>query len=143
MRSTDPGADLAAVIEAAVSEKLERLEARRFATTRHPRQDLADTDTAPASRYVPAPVRRAVFERDGGRCSFVDAQGRRCSERHQLEYHHGLPFGHGGGHGVDNVSLVCHLCRVRHKWHYAESRIMPSPVLGPLSLAVVRAGQSA
>ena len=95
LRSSVPGADLAAVIEDAVTEKLERLEARRFGLTKAPRKNLSQTGTKPASRHIPAAVRRAVHERDGGRCRFVDEQGRRCTARHDLEYHHRHPFGHG------------------------------------------------
>lgn len=32
-------------------------------------------------RHIPAAVRRAVYERGGGRCRFVDAKGRRCTAR--------------------------------------------------------------
>jgi len=106
-RSEVPDGDLAAVIERAVTEKLERLEARRFGKTPAPRKTLAETDTTAASRHVPAAVRRAVSERDGGRCRFVDAAGRRCSERHRLELHHRHPFGMGGDHSPENVSLLC------------------------------------
>jgi hypothetical protein len=60
MRSQVPDGDLGAIIEAAVTEKLERLEARRFATTGRPRKDLSTTDTSPSSRRIPAAVRRAV-----------------------------------------------------------------------------------
>jgi len=71
MRSALPDADLAAVIEQAVSEKLERLEAKRFAKVQKPRKTLSQADASPSSRYIPAPVRRAVHERDGGQCRFV------------------------------------------------------------------------
>lgn len=66
LRSSVPGADLAAVIEDAVTEKLARLEARRFGLTKAPRNNLSQTGTKPASRHIPAAVRRAVHERDGG-----------------------------------------------------------------------------
>jgi hypothetical protein len=39
-------------------------------------------------RYVRAAVRRAVFGRDQGRCTYIDASGRRCAETHRLELHH-------------------------------------------------------
>ena len=56
MRAEVPDGDLAAIIEAAVSEKLERFEASRYArTTSAPRNRLADTDTSPTSRHIPAP----------------------------------------------------------------------------------------
>ena len=107
MRSSVPDGDLAAIIDEAVTEKLERLEARRFARTKAARKGLSESEKSPSSRHIPAAVRRAVHERDGGRCRYVDAQGRRCTARDGLEFHHRQPFGHGGHHSVDNVSLAC------------------------------------
>jgi 5-methylcytosine-specific restriction endonuclease McrA len=107
MRSKVPDGDLAVIIEQAVTEKVERLEARRFARTKSPRKGLLETDTSPSSRHIPAAVRRAVLERDGKRCGYVDEQGRRCTERHRLEFHHRRPFGLGGDHSPENVTLVC------------------------------------
>ena len=108
MRASKPGLDLAAVIEAAVTEKLERLEARCFARVKAPRKGLAETDTRPRGRHIPAAVRRSVHQRDGGRCTFVDALGNRCTARHRLEFHHeGTPFGRGGDHSVGNIRLLC------------------------------------
>lgn len=102
-----PAGDLAAVLEAAVTEKLERLEAKRFGRTRGPRKKLPERKTAPTTRHIPAAVRRSVHERDGGRCRFVDARGRRCSERIRLEFHHRYPLGRGGDHSPPNVALLC------------------------------------
>jgi len=108
MRVSVPDGDLGAIIEAAVTEKLERLEAKRFGKTKAPRKGLAETDTAPTSRNIPAAVRRAVYERDEGRCMYVDARGRRCTARDRLEFHHhGVPFGRGGDHSPGNVRLAC------------------------------------
>jgi 5-methylcytosine-specific restriction endonuclease McrA len=107
MRSSVPDGDLAAIIDAAVTEKLERLEARRFAKTKSSRNRPSKGETSPSSRHIPAAIRRAVYERDGGRCRYVDAQGRRCTAREGLDFHHRHPFGQGGGHSGDNVSLMC------------------------------------
>jgi hypothetical protein len=107
LRSEVPDGDLAAIIEKAVTEKLERLEARRFGRTRSFRKNPAPSRPDPSSRHIPAAVRRAVHRRDGGRCRFVDAYGRRCSERHRLEYHHRHPFALGGGHNPNNICLMC------------------------------------
>jgi 5-methylcytosine-specific restriction endonuclease McrA len=116
LRGGPQGCDLAAVIEQAVTEKLERLEARRFARTRAPRKGAAETEetdetddacTVPSSRHIPAAIRRAVWERDGGRCRYVDEHDRRCKERDQLEFHHRHPFGLGGVHSVSNIRLMC------------------------------------
>ena len=108
MRPQVPDGDLAAIIEQAVTEKLERLEAKQFATTKAPRKELAETDRFPSSRYIPAAVRRAVRERDGNRCRYVDEQGRRCPERGRLEYHHRHPFALGGDRSLSNIALLCH-----------------------------------
>jgi hypothetical protein len=107
MRSSVPDGDLAVIIEQAVTEKLERLEARRFARTEVPRRGLSESDTSPKARQIPAAVKRAVYERDEGRCRYVDEQGRRCKARDRLEFHHRRPFGHGGDHSVENICLMC------------------------------------
>jgi hypothetical protein len=116
MRPSVPDGDLAAIVEQAVTEKLQRLEARRFARTGAPRKTLSQTTTAPTTRRIPAAVRRAVYERDGGQCRYRDEQGRRCTAREGLEFHHRLPFGHGGDHSVANVALACK----SHNGHMAE-----------------------
>ncbi len=100
-------ADLAAVIEAAVTEKLERLEANRYAETKRPRKNVEDVDTTSKSRYIPAPIRRAVRKRDGDQCAFVDGRGRRCTARRGLEFHHHEPFARGGAHDPETLSLRC------------------------------------
>jgi 5-methylcytosine-specific restriction endonuclease McrA len=117
MRSEVPDGDIAAIIQRAVAEKLERLEARRFAKTAAPRnaaprkatprKAVSPGNSSGPSRHIPAAVRRAVRARDGDRCRFVDEQGRRCCERHRLEFHHRRPYGMGGDHSPENISLLC------------------------------------
>lgn len=99
--------DLASAIEAAVDEKLARVEAKRFGSTTAPRSSLDATDTAPRSRHVPAAVRRAVRARDADRCTFRLRDGSRCPERRGLEFHHRDPYGRGGTHDPENVCLMC------------------------------------
>ena len=101
------GKDLATVIETAVTEKLERLEAKRYGESKSPRKTLEETDTSPKSRYMPAAVRHFVRRRDGGQCCFVNEQGRRCTERRGLEFHHEDPFGRGGDHDPERICLMC------------------------------------
>jgi 5-methylcytosine-specific restriction endonuclease McrA len=64
----------------------------------HPRQ---------RGRNIPAAVRRAVFQRDEGRCTYADASGRRCAETHRLELHHLNAFARGGDHTETNLALRC------------------------------------
>ena len=107
MRSSVPDGDIAIIIEDAVREKLERLESRRFGKTENPRKSLEETETSPSSRYIPAAVRRVVYERDGNQCSFESEEDRRCTQRDQLEFHHDNPFGRDGDHRPENIHLVC------------------------------------
>jgi hypothetical protein len=58
-------------------------------------------------RYVPAAERREVFQRDGGRCSYVDSNGGRCRETRYLELHHTKPFAQGGANLASNLTLRC------------------------------------
>ena len=61
----------------------------------------------PPSRYIPIEVRKAVWERDQGRCAFMSERGRWCSARRFLEYHHIIPFAWGGETTIDNLELRC------------------------------------
>ncbi len=136
-------ADLAIVIDQAVTERLERLEARRYGKTDKPRKSLEKTDTKPSSRYIPAPVKRAVQTRDEGRCAFVDEHGKHCSERDRLEFHHRRPFALGGDHSADNIVLMCRAHngylaeREYGKEKMARYRHSPSRVSEALSVYVI------
>ena len=61
-----------------------------------------------ASRAIPAAVRRQVWQRDGGRCRYVDRETkRRCNSRHLIEIDHILPYALGGGADPGNLRLLC------------------------------------
>ena len=107
LRHSVPDGDLGKVIDVAVTRELERLEAQRFGKTKKPRTRLARTDTRAKSRHIPAAVRRFVEGRDGGRCTYRDKRGRRCTKRHDLEFHHIRPFGVGGDHSPEGIVLMC------------------------------------
>jgi hypothetical protein len=66
------------------------------------------------SRHVPAMVRRVVWERDGGQCTFVDDEGRRCTARDFLEIDHVDPHARGGLTAIRNCRL---LCRAHNQYH--------------------------
>ena len=102
-----PGADLVSMLEASVTEKLERLEAKRLGKVKNPRKSLEDADTAPGGRGIPAPVRRFVWARDQAQCTFEASGGRRCPERRGLQFHHDDPHGLGGDRSAHNVRLLC------------------------------------
>ena len=72
-----PSGDAARVIGRALRVLVETLEKRTFAQTDRPRPGRQSAK----NRTIPAHVRRIVAERDGGRCTFVGANGRRCGAR--------------------------------------------------------------
>jgi len=135
MRSSVPDGNLAAVLEAAVTEKLERLEAKRFGSTRRPARPGRARAASDVShgRYVPAAVRRAVRKRDGNQCRFVGANGRRCTARHRLQFHHIVPWALGGETSVDNIVLMCR----------AHNALIAERDYGPGMMARYRRGASA
>jgi hypothetical protein len=59
------------------------------------------------SRHIPAAIRRAVYERDGGRCTFVEPGGHRCEETRWLEFDHETGFTATREHTVVNIRLRC------------------------------------
>jgi hypothetical protein len=59
------------------------------------------------SRYIPAHVKRAVWARDGARCTFTDARGQRCRETTLLEFHHREAYAKGGPTSLSNLTLHC------------------------------------
>ena len=67
--------------------------------------ELVFNDSDP--RDVPIALARAVWEKDGGSCSFVGANGRRCCSTHQLQVHHILSVASGGLATLDNLTLHC------------------------------------
>ena len=76
-----------------------------------PRQRGSNPNSKPnprqRGRHVPAAVRRTVFLRDGGKCTYLDDSGRRCREMHRLEIHHLAPFALGGPPTPENLTLRC------------------------------------
>ena len=58
------------------------------------------------SRYIPVAVKREVWRRDQGCCSYVDRHsGRCCGSRFRLEIDHIVPFALGGGAEPGNLRL--------------------------------------
>ncbi len=114
LRHMIPSGDEAAILDRAFTALLVELARRRFAAVENPQPSRG---TAPGSRHVPAEVKRAVWVRDLGRCAFVGTDGRRCSERAFVEFHHARPYAAGGEATVDNIQLRCR----RHNGYEART----------------------
>jgi 5-methylcytosine-specific restriction endonuclease McrA len=79
------------------------IEKRKFAATDRPRSQRK----ASRGRHIPAEVKRAIRQRDQGRCTFVAESGRRCEARSHLEFDHVMPVARGGKATLDNLRLHC------------------------------------
>jgi hypothetical protein len=72
-------------------------------------------------------VRRAVWQRDDGRCAFIGRDGRRCDARGFVEFHHVKPFAAGGAASVENIELRCRA----HNQHEADLYFAGGPASRP------------
>ena len=106
--------DLAEVYDRAVQELIKKLERIRFAACDRPRRASHRAD--PRSRHVAADVKRTVWKRDNGQCTYVSERGRRCQARRNLHFDHVKEFARGGEATVDNLRLRCR----GHNQHTAE-----------------------
>ena len=103
MRHSVPDGDPAAVFDRALTALLVELEKSRIASTSRPR---TASPSVSGSRHIPASVRREVWRRDEGRCTFRGTRGR-CAETGFLEFHHVRPFAVGGAADTRNIELRC------------------------------------
>ena len=61
-------------------------------------------------RYIPARVKRAVWQRDDGRCTWRSDDGTWCGSRDALEFDHFRPFAKGGrSDDARNIRLLCRM----------------------------------
>ena len=115
LRHQIPNGDLVAIFDRALTLLVEDAKRKKFARTSSPgkRPKAAKKSGAP-SRHIPAEIKRAVFERDGGRCAFVGPNGRRYGSPNFVEFHHLDPWAKAKRHSVERIELRC-----RGHNHYA------------------------
>lgn len=117
-----PRRDVAAVLQRSLDELLAR-EAKKHAVSTRTRETkkkkAPPAKPAPPTdgekkkgrnsgrRAIPADVKRAVWARDAGRCSWVRADGSVCGSKWQLEYDHIKPVALGGESTVAGLRLLC------------------------------------
>ena len=100
-----PSGDLAAVTDRAFEIAIAQIEKQKFAATSRPRASAGNVESD--SRHIPDHVQRAVWKRDGGACTYVSDDGRRCGSTFQVEFHHQIEFARGGEPTEGNVCLLC------------------------------------
>lgn len=134
LRHRVPDGDVPAIIERALDLLIEEVKKERFGMGRkaRPAPNVAteaeqlsgpgggtpcpEPPQPSVSRYIPDAIKRAVYERDGGRCTFVDERGRRCTATAALEFDHVEGFARTRKHGTDGIRLLCRA----HNQHAAE-----------------------
>jgi hypothetical protein len=121
LRHANADGDLAVVVERAVDLLLEKLERQRLGKAKRPRESRQESGVARAqpevaSESVSRAARRAVFERDGERCTFTDAEGHRCPATTWLELDHVVARARGGTSEIGNLRVRCRA----HNHLYAE-----------------------
>ena len=107
---------------------------RRCAETSQPRESRRASKSA---RLVPADVKREVWRRDGGRCTFTSDAGHRCEARSRLELDHVQPVARGGESTVENLRLRCRA----HNQFTAEQAVRPRVHGGEASVRTRSAGK--
>jgi 5-methylcytosine-specific restriction endonuclease McrA len=93
------------------------------------------------SRHVPAAVRREVYLRDRGQCSFVSEDGRRCEARAALELDHVEPWAKLGDAQVDNIRLRCRAHNQLHARECFGGRHIEAKITARQAQAVVSSGE--
>jgi hypothetical protein len=109
LRGEVPDGDPALIFDRGLTLLLEDTAKRKVAAVSRPRTGSAGStgSSSRRSRHVPAEVKRSVWVRDRNQCAFVAKDGRRCTERSFLEFHHVEPYGVGGETITSNISLRC------------------------------------
>ena len=102
---TVPDGDFERVVREGFRLILERHRKRKGLTER-PRKQPAKVAAA-GGRYIPAAVRRTVWERDKGGCTWLMGDGKVCGSTRQVEFDHNLEVALGGESTPANIRLLC------------------------------------
>ena len=104
MRHQIPDGDVGKILSKAISVLLAQVRRQKFADVSSPRP--AKSSEHP-SRSIPAEIRRAVWQRDGARCTYVSSNGRRCDSKEFLEFDHAEAWARTRVHSIDGITLRC------------------------------------
>lgn len=107
LRHEIPSGDLASIFDRALTLLIAAEEKRIWGVGRRARPAKSRLPGPAKSRHVPDELRRAVYLRDGGCCTYVDAKGKRCGERDFLQIDHVDGFGRTNEHSLERMRLLC------------------------------------
>ncbi len=101
--------------------------------------DVAIAESGPRvsceREHVPTAVRREVYDRDDGCCTFVGEDGHVCGSRYAVQLHHRIAWAHGGSNTPQNLTLHCgphnRLVATREGLGRRPSRRAPAGPRGP------------
>ncbi|HET9555209.1 MAG TPA: HNH endonuclease signature motif containing protein, partial [Anaeromyxobacteraceae bacterium] len=123
-----PGGELSAVLREAVKCAIEkhgtrrgavepaRKRAKKMAKKKAPASPSSSAPPSLRREPISAEVRRQVWKRDEGRCTWVGPDGHSCGSRWRLQLDHIEAAALGGPSTVDNLRLAC----ARHNRLHAE-----------------------
>jgi hypothetical protein len=100
-----PDGELGEIFTRALRLLVEETKKRRFALVESPRKR---SKGGRKGRTLSAEMRRNVYQRDGGRCTFIGSSARPCGSREFLQYHHMDNWAEFGVHKEDRIVLRCH-----------------------------------
>lgn len=109
-----PAGDIAQVLDRALDALIAKLERQKIGARGAHRKSSTPVRAAsgseaprPRKRFIPVHLRRAVWERDQGQCTFISARGYRCTARRFLEFDHVKPIARGGKATLEGLRLRC------------------------------------
>ena len=107
-----PNGDVTAVVREAVQCALEKHRKRKGAAEpsrkrKSPAAAKPAKKTGGGRQPISAAVRREVWKRDEGRCTWRGPDGQRCGSTWQVELDHIRPAALGGPSTVENLRLLC------------------------------------
>jgi len=123
LRHSVPDGDVGKILARAIGVLLKQVRNRKIGECDSPRSPHAagssevdsPTKKKPA-RHIPVAIRREVWARDKGRCTFESRDGRSCESREAVEFHHRVPWARCNEHTIENIALRCR----SHNQHEAE-----------------------
>jgi hypothetical protein len=122
LRHSVPDGDVGKILARAIGVLLKQVRNTKIGKCASPRSrpstpsSKAELPGKKPTRHIPVAIRRAVWARDKGRCTFESKDGRSCESREAVEFHHRVPWARSNEHTVDNIALRCR----SHNQHEAE-----------------------